>query len=827
MGKSGIGLWAINQVQHSYEEECRNLMIRQLIENLGALEPDFESEVEIVFGLRLAGSEIDLMAFLPEGIYIGDLKKVYGRLAGGINGSWYVEHSDHIEPLKRRENPYEQLRRYRSQVVREITAFEKRRHRGVLLIDRGRMPHDAVRAGLVQVPRLDLECSIREKWWYACGAGDWIPHLLRQQGDTKVDLVCAAEWLASIGCQRLGLEEGARKLHLLNRGRSAVRGGSPDAGETWEPKSGEIDSAQMAAVAHPCDSALAVVAGPGSGKTRVVVERTCRLLDNIPEGSWVGVVSYTNAAADEIRARVDAVSGDTKQNALFIGTFHSFAREVLRRAADDSKPGGILDERTSAWRYACCCGIEEKDARSELQTITRFPFSQLSEQVRGRWNAFLKHLKSHDVATFESLLHRLLEVVESHPEALPRALVYDEFQDVSPLQGELVKALANKGAWVTVVGDPEQSIYGFNGCSPDSLISFEEEVDDASTAKLEKNFRSHQDIVELCAMFRLMKGSTLEIQAASGVEEGGWEALRFKSDRRQASHIAEWIRQLRDAKKIELDEIAVLFRNRSSLGHLTAALEKSGIPYRLGGRGDSISRPMKELVALAMLESRMEDPEALFSLMEVSPKVSRGLVRQLLELERKAGALCLTNLARVQDQLNERHKKELSDFLLVTEKVRSAESLSPAEELKWLWSEVVQPGLSREEARRIETLDETLSAWCGYLELRPARSKGDVLDALAMLAETSSDEEAVYLGTIHSAKGREWRAVAVVDLCDDNFMRSTDDPEEEVRLFHVACSRAISWLLLAFPDRRGMTVDNGDFRAQFEKLAQTKIELHE
>lgn len=817
MAETTVTLWSIDQCQHSYEAKCRDLMLRQLIEKFGALEGGTPFDMDIVFGMRLPGAELDLVAFLPQAVVIGDMKEIYGILRGEMNGPWYVERDRRIEPLNRKENPWEQVRRYRSLLLRETQDFERRTASRIFKVEK---PHAICRAGLVQVPVLDLKSSIREAWWYACGVGQWIPYLLEQEPGDRIDLTKVREWLVSIGCERSTLRDGAERLGLstkwLNKGCQiqGVAQGDIPAFET------ELDDLQKIAVAHSGERPVVIMAGPGSGKTAVVVERARFLRDRIREGGWMAVVSYTNSAADEIRSRMK--SDKTNEgcfNEPFVGTFHSFVIEVLRRSAIGSAPRSIIDEHTATWRYACCCGVSEIEAKAELRAVIGDPISVLADAARDRWNLFLHHLRIHGVATFESLLYDMLAIVDNDPHALPDVLIYDEFQDVSPMQGELVRKLAQRGVRITVVGDPEQSIFGFNGCSPDSLISFARESSARDVMRLGTNYRSHGKIVDLARALRLTPGVNLEISSAGKVEKGGWEALRFSSDREQMRFVADWVIQLNENQGVVLDEIAILFRGWKSLDTVAAALESRSIPYRCDRNREGMARPLKELISLCLLSSRLDDPETLFGLLEVLPRISNGFVRELLKLENCAEALTLNSLRDSKDQLTGSHRDEAEMVLKLVDVLSSKEHTSTAEELTWLWRDIVKPRMSREEKRRADKLEETVELWCHYLGLRPDATGRELRDALAVFDNGSVDEPAVHLGTIHSAKGKQWLCVVVVDVCDDTFLKYTQDPAEEIRLLHVAFSRAIAWLLIGFPERRGFTPDCGVIASRIEELA--------
>lgn len=817
MENRGVTIWAFNQCQHEYEILCRNLMIRQLIENHAALTSDFPIPLHLVFGLRLRAAELDLLAVTPHGIFIGDLKQVYGRLRGGMNGSWFVEKNGRISPIKRNENPWEQLRRYRGQVVRELENFEN----SSALIGQSR--DECCRAGLVQVPTLDIKTNIGDRWWYQCGVGDWIPLLLTYKGRPIIDVPVVVRWLASIGCQSQTLREVAQQLGVLK----PTMGASAESPRNW-PQSGEslapeLDEVQVGAVFRNSPEPFVILAGPGAGKTSVVVERSRHLRSRLQKGEWIAVVSYTNSAADEIMSRLgERVPSGGVQN-LFVGTFHKFAIEVLSRTAEGSSPKSILDERTSVWRYSCFYGISEAQAKAELRAVTSNPLNDLTEDVRARWSDFLAHLRRHKVAVFESLLHEMLSVIESEPGVLPNRLVYDEFQDVSPTQGLLVRKMAEAGVEITVVGDPEQSIFGFNGCSPESLISFANNSGRNNVAKLARNYRSKERIVTLSSKLRKTEGVDLMVEASGPSGQGQVQLLGFHSDREQVEHVAHWIRNLHENHGVQFDEIAVLFRDWNSLTSVCKAQDELGIPYKRGEGTGHTPRPLRQLAALSFIGPRIDEPETLFSVLQTLPRISSGLVRKFLESEAGGVPHTLKSVAQSTETMESRYHEEIANIQQMVENVLSIRHRSPSGELRWLWETVVRPGMTREEKRRAHEFEEVLERWCDYLDLCPEASHKELREVVSKLDDGEEIVDSVHLGTIHSAKGRQWSAVAVVDICDDAFVRRGSDMEEELRLLHVACSRPVSWLLLGFPNRRGTATDGGVIRSLFEKHTGQQI----
>jgi hypothetical protein len=305
-----ITLWSIEKAE-GYEREWRDRFVRQLLEDFRGLDPACEINLHLAFGIDCSGAEIDLLAATPGGIFIGEMKHAEGTLLGSMNSPWMEETSHQIREWNRRENPWEQVKRYRSKIVSMIWNSRFK----VFKTDR---PSDLCRAGLVQVPRLSLKFRFEEPWWYACGGHDWLRYILSSGNSGSINAEQFGKWLESIGCKKYSLNEAAEflRIRLVSpKKNSSIHG--------YEPAS-SLDEHQLNATVAPTDRPTCVIAGPGSGKTRLVAERTRFLIESFPDAEdWIAVVSYTNAAADEIRSRLSLPEELGKK--VFVGTFHGFA----------------------------------------------------------------------------------------------------------------------------------------------------------------------------------------------------------------------------------------------------------------------------------------------------------------------------------------------------------------------------------------------------------------------------------------------------------------------------------------------------------------------
>jgi superfamily I DNA/RNA helicase len=811
-----ITLWSIEKAE-GYEREWRDRFVRQLLEDFRGLEPGCEINLHLAFGIDFSGAEVDLLAATPGGIFIGEMKHADGTLLGSMNSPWMEETSHQIREWNRRENPWEQVKRYRSKIVSMISSSRFR----VFRTDR---PSDLCRAGLVQVPRLSLKFRFEEPWWYACGGHDWLRHILSSGHPGSIDGEQFGKWLESIGCQKYSLNEAAEflRIRVLSPQHSSNQG--------YQPAS-DLDAHQMNATVAPTDRPTCVIAGPGSGKTRLVAERTRFLVESFPDSDdWIAVVSYTNAAADEIRSRLSLPAEVEKR--VFVGTFHGFALEMLRRAGEASAPERMLDPVSARWRLSRLLGMRGDERSRRILGSASGKGEGLLQDDKEVWNNFLGHLRSHRVATYESLLEDALSLAVNGSGNLPRALVYDEFQDVTPKQAELVDLLIRSEKHVSVVGDPEQSIYAFNGCSPASLDGFRFRHPNSSYYPLSNNYRSFPAIVDLCNALRIRGDDGLKLKAVNEVETGSWEARSYSCDRKQAEAVARWVKDLRDGGA-QYAGIAVLFAEWRSADQVAHALRAIGIPFVTQDSAQRLPRSVRELLAWFHLRGHENSPERLLQLLESRQDVGTGYVERILSLETEGNAVGLAGLLEIRPRLEPRYYGELESVASTAATVLGAIHTDPSSELSWLWANIVEPNLSIEEKRRSADLGDLVERLTRYAEKASEQAlnrlqQGNIGDIISEEPNGDLSEDGVVtLQTIHGAKGKEWESVAVVDICDTVYGDASKgrDAAENLRMLHVASSRAIRRLFLCFPRRIGAETDGGVFRNKFEKLTSTTVSI--
>jgi DNA helicase II / ATP-dependent DNA helicase PcrA len=578
-----------------------------------------------------------------------------------------------------------------------------------------------------------------------------------------------------------------------------------------------------------------ILAGAGSGKTRVITHRIAHLVNEkgVPSDQILAV-TFTNKAAGEMKGRVEKLVGGPL--ASWVSTFHSFCVRVLRRdgTAVGLPPGFVIydeDDQMAAVREALrALDLSEKlhPPRRILSRISAGknsgrdleeaePFA-VFDRVAARYEETLRTAGAVD---FDDLLLKTLALFAEHPgvrDAYRRRFRYmlvDEYQDTNRAQYEIVRHLAGPHGNLTVVGDEDQSIYSWRGADIDNILDFEADFPGARVFRLEENYRSTQAILDaassLVARNQRRKGKTLRAVRAAGEKVRLHEA---GDEFEEATTVVERIASLRGRGRV-----AVLFRMNAQSRLLEEGLLRHRIPYVVvGGVGFYARREIKDLLAYLRVIQNPGDAVALRRIVNVPP---RGIgERSISEIDRVAA--------------ERRHSFWDALVALVDEAALPGRSLIPLrrfrELLEGLRSEASSLGLQRllerileatgysaalaaedsqESQDRLENLAELLSAAADYEARESSPSLAGFLDRAALLSDADQvkDDAPVTLMTLHSAKGLEFESVFVVGMEEgllphSRSLTSSEGLEEERRLAYVGMTRAMERLFLSWAQSR-------------------------
>ena len=592
-----------------------------------------------------------------------------------------------------------------------------------------------------------------------------------------------------------------------------------------------LDERQRRAVEYS-GTHLLILAGAGSGKTRVLTNRASHLLKTVPAQNIV-VMSFTIKAAQELYERLCELTQAAEMSQLWIGTFHSICRRILSENASVlgySSHFGILDNEDRLTVLRRCvpqgCGIPIREV-SELYSLSRnklVPWQELlpkqlchkQETIATTLDAYHRRMKKADRMDFDDLLANTITLLEDCPNvraSYQRSFTHilvDEFQDTSVAQKRILELLASTDN-ITVVGDDSQAIYGFRGAIVDNILAFEDSFAGATRITLEENYRSSPEILSIANDSITRNTRRLPKTLFSAQPQGPKpQVVKCKGSTDEAQFVVDEILKLYRLGT-KLKSIAVLFRAGFCSAALQVMLQHTHIPFCVFGAPPFFSQPhVKDMLAWLAVTSNPEDS---FSLSRIWPQ-QEGLTEELLaHVEAQADATGQSLWRTASDTLEHfapLAKKALEELQykisICRDEYQKARSVGGV--LRTVISIHFEQYLKRTQSdsetklQDIAVLVDVLSQYTsieGFSE-ELAQEKLDI--AKKVYASEFEDGDALSLSTVHAAKGLEWESVFVIGLVDGWFPHhKADDLEEERRVFHVAVTRAKRNLVLTFPEQ--------------------------
>ncbi len=611
-----------------------------------------------------------------------------------------------------------------------------------------------------------------------------------------------------------------------------------------------LNEAQYKAVTT-LEGPLMVLAGAGSGKTRVLTMRIAHLINNLVDPFNILALTFTNKAAKEMKERIAKVVGDSEARALWMGTFHSvFARILRSEAGHLGYPSNftiydaqdslnvlrkVLKELNIDADLYKPKKVQARISSYKNNLITVKAYYNNPELMEADERANMKHMGMiyqkyvevcfrNGAMDFDDLLLKTNELLTRFPEVLAkyqdrfRYILVDEYQDTNHSQYLIVKALASKFENICVVGDDAQSIYSFRGANIYNILNFKKDYPDAKTVSLEQNYRSTQNIVNAANVVISKNVQQFKKNVFSDNEEGEKiKVYRALSDADEASFVAGNIWELHNSEQRRFTDFAILYRTNSQTRAFEDALRKKNIPYRVyGGLSFYQRKEVKDLLAYLRLLINENDGEALTRIINYPARgIGETTQNKLIVFADKKNisvAEVLSNLGHFAPQLglNNGILTKLADFwsmikafqvMLKTENVYnvSMEVAKRSGLIKFLKDDQTPEGISR-----VENVQELMNSMQGFIEEQQQLEEGDpslanFLENIALSADTQTkdddDTDKVSLMTIHLSKGLEFPVVHLVGLEENlfpSFMSSStrEELEEERRLFYVALTRA-------------------------------------
>lgn len=642
-----------------------------------------------------------------------------------------------------------------------------------------------------------------------------------------------------------------------------------------------LNEPQYEAVTH-INGPLMIVAGAGSGKTKVLTTRIAHLMANGIDAFNILALTFTNKAAAEMKERVEKILGNTDARNLYIGTFHSVFARILRAEAhrlgypnsftiydtDDSrsvlktvinelnfddkhyKPSVVHNRISSAKNalvgpaeYATDYYIQQEDTRSNRPAIAQI------------YMAYAQRCFKNGAMDFDDLLLKMYELLHNFPEVLHKYqhkfkyILIDEYQDTNAVQYQITKLLAAVHENICVVGDDAQSIYSFRGATIENILQFQKDYDDVKVVKLEQNYRSSKNILNVAnEVIKNNKGQIPKNLWTDNHEGEKIKLVRTMTDNDEGKFVADTIQEQKLRNHYNNKDFAILYRTNAQSRAFEESLRRMGIVYRIyGGISFYQRKEIKDLIAYLRLIVNTKDEEALKRIINYP---ARGIGKTSIEkavIYANEQSISMYNVLERAAEFGFKAStlEVMQNFVTMIKYFQSMLAQKNAYDVavqvgkhtnlvKELFNDKTTEGLARYE--NIQELLNSIKEWTesplneedGELG---DKSLGSYLQQITLL--TDADEEkgetdSVKLMTIHAAKGLEFACVFVGGIEESIFpnglsVNTREELEEERRLFYVAVTRAKQRLWLSYANARyrfGQLVQNEPSRFLEEMPAQ-------
>ncbi|HRI25791.1 MAG TPA: 3'-5' exonuclease [Ferruginibacter sp.] len=623
----------------------------------------------------------------------------------------------------------------------------------------------------------------------------------------------------------------------------------------------ELNEPQREAVTH-VNGPIMIIAGAGSGKTKVLTTRITHLMAAHQVDSFnILALTFTNKAAAEMKERVERILGNTEARNLYIGTFHSVFARILRAEApklgypsnftiydtDDAKSvvktvinelalddkqykPNVIYNRISAAKNSLIGPAEYLNDWNLLQEDNRANRSATGQI----YEAYVNRCFKNGAMDFDDLLLKMYILLKHFPEALSKYqrkfkyILIDEYQDTNPAQYEIIKLLGAMHENVCVVGDDAQSIYSFRGATIENILQFQKDYDDVKVVKLEQNYRSTKNILHVAN--EIISNNKNQIEKKLFTDNGEGERIRLvrtMTDNDEGKMVADTIQEQKLRNHYFNKDFAILYRTNAQSRSFEEALRRMGIAYRIyGGMSFYQRKEIKDFIAYLRLVVNPKDEEALKRIINFPV---RGIGKTTVD---KAVLLANDNNRSVWDIISNAAiygfrsgtLEALDNFVTMIKMFQSELTKKNAYDLavivgkstnivKELFNDKTTEGLAR-----YENVQELLNSIKEFTETPMNEEDGEVgdkslgayLQQIVLLTDADEEKEnadVVKLMTIHAAKGLEFPVVFVGGLEESLFpnalsINTREDLEEERRLFYVAITRAKEKLWMSYANAR-------------------------
>lgn len=621
----------------------------------------------------------------------------------------------------------------------------------------------------------------------------------------------------------------------------------------------QLNDAQLAPVLQK-DGAMIVIAGAGSGKTRVLTYRIAYLMSKGVDAFSILALTFTNKAAREMKKRIAQIVGTSEAKNLWMGTFHSVFAKILRFEADKlGYPSNFTIYDTQDSQSVIRAIIKEmqldKDIYKYKQVYSRissyknslitvkayFANPELMEadamakmpRLGDIYKNYVDRCFKAGAMDFDDLLLKTNELLTRFPDVLAkyqnrfRYILVDEYQDTNHSQYLIVRALSDRFQNICVVGDDAQSIYAFRGANINNILNFQKDYDDVRVYRLEQNYRSTKNIVNAANSIIEKNKNRLDKVVWTANDEGNKiKVNRTMTDGDEGRFVASSIFETMMNHQLSYDDFAILYRTNAQSRAMEDALRKKDIPYRIyGGLSFYQRKEIKDVIAYLRLILNPKDEEALKRVINYPARgIGDTTVEKLIVAANhynRSVFEVMKNIDKIDLKINSGSKTKLENFVtmiqsfqVLNQNYNAFEIAEHVTKKTGLLTELKKDG-TPEGIARIENLEELLNGMRDFVEEQKelAEATGalsEFLEDVALATDMDNDkgdDNKVALMTVHLAKGLEFPYVYIVGMEEDLFpsamsMNTRAELEEERRLFYVAITRAEKQAFLTYAQTR-------------------------
>lgn len=590
-----------------------------------------------------------------------------------------------------------------------------------------------------------------------------------------------------------------------------------------------------------------VIAGAGSGKTKVLTHKIAYLIEEKNIAPWnILAITFTNKAANEMKERINGIIGE-KANDMWIGTFHSICVRILRRYIErigyktDFVIFDTSDQKTLIKQCIKQLNIDEKlftersvlaeisNAKNEMLTPIKYSLKTNGEirkqKIAEIYEIYQRKLKENNAVDFDDIINLSIEILTENPDVLEyytekfKYILVDEYQDTNKAQFTLITLLSARYGNITVVGDNDQGIYSFRGADISNILNFEKDFPGTKIIKLEQNYRSSKAILNVANAAIKHNEKKYEKNLWTEKEEGNLPKVqRAENEYEEANYIVEQINELKREEYYKYKDFTILYRMNAQSRSIEDILRREDIPYKIiGGLKFYERKEIKDIIAYLRLIHNQADN---LSLQRIINEPKRGIGQTSLQKITEIATANNTSMYEIIKKANEYGLNKV--FLNSREFIQTIEELTQQKEeltisdlttqilSKTGYIKALEAENTTQAESRIQNLDEFLTVTMEFEKEYAENGLAQFLESITLSSDIDGmedEENSVTLMTLHSAKGLEFPVVFLIGMEEGIFpsyksIGEQRELEEERRLYYVGITRAKEYLYLTYAKQR-------------------------